>query len=142
MAPGAIKSDEKPAINMQGASNDDDSKPAFNAATIELQTKGSGQSGSKEGLGGGRTFARQHELPKLPIPKLKDTCQRYLTSLQPLQNEKDHEKSKKVVEEFLNNEGPKLQSELESYASDKASYIEQWWDGECRFGIVKNTLEY
>ena len=30
------------------------------------------------------------------------------------------------------NEGPKLQAELESYASDKSSYIEQWWDGELK----------
>jgi hypothetical protein len=33
----------------------------------------------------GRTFALQHKLPKLPVPPLKDTCERYLRALQGLQ---------------------------------------------------------
>ncbi|UZJ56481.1 hypothetical protein CBS101457_005801 [Exobasidium rhododendri] len=140
MTPGAIKSEaDRPQVHREANQEHQgiDSRKAFNAATVELNSKGLGNNddgkkennaGSKEGIGGGKTFARQHELPKLPIPKLEDSCAKYLTSLQPLQSEEDHEKTKGVVEAFLKNEGPKLQAELQSYASDKASYIEQWWD--------------
>jgi carnitine O-acetyltransferase len=88
MAPGAIKSDESQNISQQNQnhsnSNTTNEKKQFNATSVEVKSKGLG-AGAKEGLEGGKTFARQHELPKLPIPKLEDTCQRYLTSLQPLQ---------------------------------------------------------
>lgn len=36
-------------------------------------------------LPGGETFKYQNKLPKLPIPNLKDTTDRYLSALQPLQ---------------------------------------------------------
>lgn len=67
-----------------------------------------------------RTFARQHELPKLPIPSLEDTCNRYLTALEGLQDQKEHEGTKRAVEEFLNDEGPRIQERLKAYAADKA----------------------
>lgn len=83
MAPGAIKSDtDQETVAAKDEKNN--GKAQFNASTVELQSKGS-SAGAKEGIGGGKTFARQHELPRLPIPKLEDTCHRYLTSLQPLQ---------------------------------------------------------
>ena len=81
MAPGAIKAEDKPGEN-RGASKE--GQATFNASTVELDTKGS-SAGAGEGLGAGKTFARQSELPKLPVPALEDTCKRYLTSLQPLQ---------------------------------------------------------
>lgn len=95
-----------------------------NATKIELNTKGL----EEEGKGGGKTFARQNELPKLPIPTLEESCDRYLLALKALQSESDHLQTQKVVSDFLQNEGPKLQIELKKYAEDKASYIEQWWD--------------
>jgi carnitine O-acetyltransferase len=78
MAPGAIKSEnDRNTVD----ANEKSDQATFNAAKVELKSKDA----IKEGMGGGKTFARQHELPKLPVPKLEDTCQRYLTSLQPLQ---------------------------------------------------------
>ncbi|KZT65330.1 acyltransferase ChoActase/COT/CPT [Daedalea quercina L-15889] len=74
-----------------------------------------------------RTFARQHELPRLPIPSLEDTCRRYLTALEGLQDQKEHAKTKVAVEDFLRNDGPKWQERLAKYAEDKASYIEEFW---------------
>ena len=67
-----------------------------------------------------RTFARQDELPKLPIPPLEDTCRRYLTALEGLQDPKEHEVTKRAVQEFLEGEGPKVQERLRAYAKDKA----------------------
>ncbi|KAI0369642.1 acyltransferase ChoActase/COT/CPT [Pilatotrama ljubarskyi] len=74
-----------------------------------------------------RTFARQKELPKLPIPPLEETCRRYLTALEGLQDPREHEETRRAVEDFLQNEGPRVQEKLKEYAKDKASYIEEFW---------------
>ncbi|KAK4190237.1 putative mitochondrial carnitine O-acetyltransferase [Podospora australis] len=76
---------------------------------------------------GGVTFAHQDKLPKLPIPDLDKTCERYLTALKPLQGPREHAETKNAVEEFLRNEGPELNDKLKSYAAGKSSYIEQFW---------------
>ncbi|KAI0798637.1 acyltransferase ChoActase/COT/CPT [Irpex lacteus] len=74
-----------------------------------------------------RTFARQSELPKLPVPPLEDTCRRYLQALEGLQDPRDHEETKKAVEDFLKNDGPRIQQRLIAWAENKASYIEDFW---------------
>ncbi|KAF0446799.1 acyltransferase ChoActase/COT/CPT [Gigaspora margarita] len=73
------------------------------------------------------TYQYQDNLPKLPIPPLEDTLQRYLSAVKPLQREKDFLQTNTVVGQFLENEGPKLQEKLQSYATDKSSYIEEFW---------------
>ena len=94
----------------------------FNAQAIVAANKGA------SGNGAGKTFAGQDNLPKLPIPKLEDTCKRYLQCLQPLQEPDDHEQTKKVVEDFLQKDGPKLHANLQEYAKNKPSYISEFWD--------------
>ncbi|KAG6811804.1 hypothetical protein H0H92_005727 [Tricholoma furcatifolium] len=66
-----------------------------------------------------RTFAQQHKLPKLPIPELEDTCRRYLRALEGLQDEQEHLKTTQAVQEFLENEGPKIQEKLKVWAANK-----------------------
>ena len=68
------------------------------------------------------------DLPRLPIPPLKDTCDRYLRSLQGLQSSAEHTNSVNAVNYFLENEGPALDQKLRSYAQHKLSYIEEFWD--------------
>ena len=46
------------------------------------------------------TLHFQPSLPRLPIPKLSDTCQRYLAALQPVVGPEQHQHTKKIVEEF------------------------------------------
>ncbi|OWT38800.1 carnitine O-acetyltransferase [Cryptococcus neoformans] len=71
---------------------------------------------------------RPPDLPRLPIPPLKDTCARYLRALEALQSPKEHAKTKQVVKEFLEGgEGALWQEKLEEYAKDKESYIEEFW---------------
>lgn len=74
----------------------------------------------------GVTFAQQDKLPKLPIPELAGTCDRYLAALKPLQSPREHSDTKQAVHEFLNNEGPELQEKLKRYAEGRTSYIEQF----------------
>lgn len=81
---------------------------------------------SHPGKGGGITFAFQDDLPKLPIPELEDTLQRYLAALKPLQTPREHAETRHAVHEFLKHEGPELQEKLKKYAVGKSSYIEQF----------------
>jgi carnitine O-acetyltransferase len=75
---------------------------------------------------GGVTFAHQDKLPKLPIPDLEASCQRYLTALKPLQSPREHADTKHAVQEFLRHDGPELQEKLKKYAAGRSSYIEQF----------------
>ena len=70
-----------------------------------------------------RTLAFQDKLPKLPIPSLEDTCNRYLRALEALQDEKEHANTKAVVKQFLETDGPVLHGILEEYAKDKARFV-------------------
>lgn len=79
----------------------------------------------------GITFAAQDKLPKLPIPDLEATCKRYLASLYPLQNGREHNDSERAVQEFLQTEGPELQAKLKAYSEGKSSYIEQFCMYDC-----------
>lgn len=67
-------------------------------------------------------------LPKLPLPKIEDSCKRYLDALEGLQDEDEHKKTKTVVKEFLESgEGAKWQKKLEEYNEGVDSYIEEFW---------------
>lgn len=70
-----------------------------------------------------RTMSFQGKLPKLPIPPLKDTCNRYLRALEGLQDEKDHAATVAAMNEFLETDGPKLDEMLREYATDKDRYV-------------------
>lgn len=74
----------------------------------------------------GVTFAHQDKLPKLPIPELADSCDKYLQALKPLQSAREHSDTKHAVQEFLKRDGPELQEKLKKYAEERTSYIEQF----------------
>ena len=76
--------------------------------------------------GDGITFSHQDKLPKLPIPELERTCQKYLQVLRPLQTSREHAETRHAVDEFLRSDGPELQEKLKSYAEGRTSYIEQF----------------
>jgi carnitine O-acetyltransferase len=75
----------------------------------------------------GITFAAQDKLPKLPIPDLEPSTKRYLEALKPLQSSREHDDTRAAVREFIEHEGKDLQDRLKKYASNKTSYIEQFW---------------
>ncbi|TWU74922.1 hypothetical protein ED733_004585 [Metarhizium rileyi] len=76
---------------------------------------------------GGITFAAQDSLPKLPIPDLSSTCDKYLEALGPLQTPRERAETELAVREFLSTDGQELQEKLQKYAQGKTSYIEQFW---------------
>lgn len=71
----------------------------------------------------------QPSLPRLPIPKLENTCERYLASLKPLLDNDSFAKSAGIVKNFETTIGPELQQLL--IAQDKSqkhtSYISAPW---------------
>lgn len=71
----------------------------------------------------------QPSLPRLPIPDIDKTCNRYLAALKPLLNDDRHKQTEKIVEHFRTKDAPKLQELLK--ATDKAnkhtSYISGPW---------------
>ncbi|EOO03618.1 putative carnitine acetyl transferase protein [Phaeoacremonium minimum UCRPA7] len=75
----------------------------------------------------GITFASQDKLPKLPIPDLASSCNKYLAALKPLQSPREQSDTRRAVQEFLRHEGPELQEKLKKYAEGRTSYIEQFW---------------
>ncbi|KAJ8869554.1 hypothetical protein PR048_028545 [Dryococelus australis] len=73
----------------------------------------------------------QKSLPRLPIPKLEDTCRRYLAAQMPLLNEAELNQTKEYVARFGEVEGKLLQDQLKDWdAKNKhTSYIcESWFD--------------
>ena len=74
----------------------------------------------------GITFAAQHKLPKLPLPSLESSCQRYLEALKPLQAAEEQEASAAAVQNFLRGEGPILQAQLKEYDNSHANYFEHF----------------
>ena len=93
-------------------------------------------------LSTGKTYQFMHKLPRLPVPPLENTCQSYLQIVKELISPEDFERSKAVVEDFQQNQGPKLQKLLQDYDRKRVipglrcggqthSYIEHFWYAHC-----------
>lgn len=71
----------------------------------------------------------QASLPRLPIPKLNKTMERYINSQKALLDPVALQRTQKITAQFLSNAGPTLQRELEAYnrANPHTSYISGLW---------------
>ncbi|XP_042907530.1 carnitine O-palmitoyltransferase 2, mitochondrial isoform X2 [Parasteatoda tepidariorum] len=71
----------------------------------------------------------QNSLPRLPIPELEKTCERYINSVKPLLTADELQKTIGIVENFKSSPGKELQEELKSVdAKNKhTSYISGPW---------------
>lgn len=71
----------------------------------------------------------QRSLPRLPVPVLKLTCQRYLQAQKPLLSKDDYLKTKEIVENFVENDGNILQDMLikKDNLNKNTSYITEDW---------------
>ncbi|KAI1715476.1 choline/Carnitine o-acyltransferase domain-containing protein [Ditylenchus destructor] len=77
------------------------------------------------------TYHFQKSLRRLPIPKLEDSCRRYLDAVNAVVSESDYQEAEKIVKGFLEGKGPELQQELLDYDSRNkhTSYVsEPWFD--------------
>lgn len=77
------------------------------------------------------TLHFQKSLTKLKIPKLEDTCDRYLSALKPLLSQAEWEDAQKLTREFQSNEAAVLDQEIRVLDSQDphSNYIsESWFD--------------
>lgn len=75
------------------------------------------------------TFAKQGQLPRLPIPPLNATLDKYLATLKPLLSSADFAHSQQAVSQFISSGlGPSLQQRLIDYDTTQPySWLETWW---------------
>ncbi|RVE41560.1 hypothetical protein evm_013794 [Chilo suppressalis] len=73
------------------------------------------------------TNSNIQNLPRLPVPQLSDTLQKYLKTVRPHLNEDEFANTIKLVKIFEAEEGKKLQSLLEKRAETRLNWLEEWW---------------
>ncbi|XP_043487685.1 carnitine O-acetyltransferase-like isoform X2 [Polistes fuscatus] len=71
----------------------------------------------------------KQELPKQPVPDLKLTAERYLKSVKPLLNENEYCNTKRIVEEFIseNGCGSSLHKKLLKRYDSTDNWMSTWW---------------
>lgn len=74
----------------------------------------------------------EDSLPRLPVPTLEETSQKYLRSVEPLLNKSEFENTRKAVAEFAqpNGSGQELQKRLQARREDPKhrNWIYEWWN--------------
>ncbi|KAM3868335.1 carnitine O-acetyltransferase-like [Diretmus argenteus] len=91
-----------------------------------------------------RSVVHQEGLPRLPVPPLKQTCERYLAMLQPIVSEEELDYTRQLVEEFLRGGvGERLQKGLERRARKTDNWLSEWWMQsaylDCRMPVAVYT---
>uniref|UniRef100_A0A146KJV7 carnitine O-palmitoyltransferase n=1 Tax=Lygus hesperus TaxID=30085 RepID=A0A146KJV7_LYGHE len=73
-------------------------------------------------------YSFQGSIPRLPLPSVKDTMQRYLRSVRPLLDDAQYERMEKLAKEFQNGIGVKLQRYLILKSWWATNYVSDWWE--------------
>ena len=74
----------------------------------------------------------EDSLPRLPVPSLEETSQRYLKAVHPLLSKSQFENTKRAVAEFISptGKGHELQRRLEARRKDPKhkNWLHEWWN--------------
>jgi len=73
-------------------------------------------------------YSYQGALPRLPVPALHDTMERYLRSVRPLKSDEDYNRLELLVRDFEKGLGPKLQRYLVLKSWWATNYVTDWWE--------------
>lgn len=74
-------------------------------------------------------YSYQSSLPRLPLPALKDTIQRYLRSIRPLCSSEEHFRDvERKALDFQKGIGKKLQMYLHLKSWMSTNYVSDWWE--------------
>ena len=74
------------------------------------------------------TFANQKDLPRVPLPELEETCERFLAWCKPLLTDAEFSQTRQALHDFARPRGPgeALHRDLERY--DKSPDVYSWLD--------------
>ncbi|KAG1469045.1 hypothetical protein G6F56_003491 [Rhizopus delemar] len=88
----------------------------------------------------------QKNLPKLPVPALSATLQKYLQSVRPLLNDAEFQKTEQAVKNFESpgGIGQELQQRLLARANDPnvVNWMEEWWSDQAYMGYRDPVVVY
>ncbi|XP_043286172.1 carnitine O-palmitoyltransferase 1, liver isoform isoform X2 [Venturia canescens] len=73
-------------------------------------------------------YSFQGSLPRLPLPTVRDTMQRYLRSVRPLLDDENYTRMEKLAKEFETGIGSKLQRYLILKSWWSSNYVSDWWE--------------
>eukprot|EP01065_Artemidia_motanka_P013760 TRINITY_DN17713_c0_g1_i1.p1 TRINITY_DN17713_c0_g1~~TRINITY_DN17713_c0_g1_i1.p1 ORF type:complete len:668 (+),score=215.07 TRINITY_DN17713_c0_g1_i1:70-2073(+) len=75
------------------------------------------------------TMHYQKSLPRMPIPDLEKTLDRYLATLRPIASDSEYQEAERAVVDFRSGKGKALHQALvaRDAAAPHTSYINQWW---------------
>ncbi|XP_036167239.1 carnitine O-palmitoyltransferase 1, muscle isoform isoform X2 [Myotis myotis] len=73
-------------------------------------------------------YSFQTSLPKLPVPSVQATIQRYLESVQPLLDDKKYQRMEILAKEFQDKTAPRLQKYLVLKSWWATNYVSDWWE--------------
>ncbi|KAF9799184.1 hypothetical protein SFRURICE_006444 [Spodoptera frugiperda] len=73
-----------------------------------------------------KLYSFQGSLPRLPLPAVKDTMKRYLTSVRPLLDDENYKRVERLSKEFEETIAVKLQRYLVLKWS--SNYVSDWWE--------------
>ncbi|XP_040289592.1 carnitine O-palmitoyltransferase 1, brain isoform isoform X1 [Bufo bufo] len=73
-------------------------------------------------------YSYQASLPRLPVPKVKDTMQKYLESVRPLMTDEEFKRMTALAKDFEVKLGPKLQWYLKLKSWWASNYVSDWWE--------------
>ncbi|XP_075696297.1 carnitine O-palmitoyltransferase 1, liver isoform-like isoform X2 [Rhinoderma darwinii] len=73
-------------------------------------------------------YSYQASLPRLPVPKIKDTMLKYLDSVRPLMNDEEFKRMTGLAKDFEVKLAPKLQWYLKLKSWWASNYVSDWWE--------------
>ncbi|XP_054843927.1 carnitine O-palmitoyltransferase 1, muscle isoform isoform X2 [Eublepharis macularius] len=73
-------------------------------------------------------YSLQASLPKLPVPKVEDTIQRYLESVHHLLDAERYSQMETLARDFQKQEAPRLQKYLILKSWWASNYVSDWWE--------------
>lgn len=102
--------------------------------------------GYKEDLSKGKMLRFEDSLPRLPVPSLEETGQKYLKSVHPLLSQEEYQRTQKAVEDFIKpgGSGEPLQKRLLARRDDPkiANWLAEWWNNGAYLGYRDPVVPY
>ncbi|KAI7869828.1 acyltransferase ChoActase/COT/CPT [Mucor mucedo] len=88
----------------------------------------------------------QANLPKLPVPALSETLQKYLKTVHPLLSEEEYKRTEQAVKDFEapGGLGQQLQQRLVARAQnpEMVNWMEEWWNDQAYMGYRDPVVVY